>query len=316
MKHGKIKLLLLSLIICAALLPGCGLFSSTPESASVASAPEASSVGSEDSERLADEEVLAQAGEWQGKPFVYINENKPQFKDDEILDRAAERLDRLDELGRCGTATACIGLEGMPEGERGSIGMIRPTGWQISKYDFIDGKYLYNRCHLIGWQLSGDDAVERNLITGTRYMNTEGMLPFENEIAGYVRDTGNHVMYRVDPIFKGEDMLARGVHLEALSVEDDGRGVSFNVFCYNVQPDVSIDYADGANHLSETEEAQEAEKEDGEAQEYILNRNTKVFHYQNCKSVLDMKNKNKREVTDTRGSLIKKGYKPCGNCNP
>lgn len=185
--------------------------------------------------------------EYEESPFVYLNKNVPYFTEDDYTTEAFEDYGRLDSLGRCSAAYACIGKETMPTEERESIGQIKPTGWQISKYDFVDGKYLYNRCHLIGFQLSGENAKERNLITGTRYMNTEGMLPFENEIAQYVKETGNHVLYRVTPMFEGDNLIADGVVMEALSMEDGGAGVCFNVYCYNVQPGVIIDYYNGEN---------------------------------------------------------------------
>ncbi len=185
--------------------------------------------------------------EYSGSPYVELNGNIPHFDESDYSDDSYERYGDLDDLGRCTAATALIGRDIMPEEERGKIGQIKPTGWQIAKYDFVDGKYLYNRCHLIGYQLAGENANEKNLITGTRYMNVDGMLPFENEVAEYVRNTDNHVLYRVTPIFSGNNLLAEGVVMEALSVEDKGKGVCFNVFCYNVQPGVLIDYATGKN---------------------------------------------------------------------
>lgn len=185
--------------------------------------------------------------------FVTVAGNEPSFTDAE-LDRAqsAARSDAgyedyspLDMLGRCGTAEACLGPETMPTDKRGSISAVHPSGWQSVRYDFVDGESLYNRCHLIAFSLAGENANERNLITGTRYLNVEGMLPFENEMADYVRATGNRVLLRATPVFVGDELVARGVHLEAQSVEDNGAGVSFSVFCYNVQPGIDIDYATG-----------------------------------------------------------------------
>ena len=162
---------------------------------------------------------------------------------------SSESYSKLDRLGRCRTAFACIGTDIMPTEKRGSIGMVKPSGWHTVRYDnLVEGKYLYNRCHLIAYQLSGENANERNLITGTRYMNTEGMLPFENKVADYVRSTKNHVLYRVAPVFKGTELVARGVQMEAYSVEDRGEGICFNVFVYNVQPGIEIDYASGDSH--------------------------------------------------------------------
>lgn len=183
--------------------------------------------------------------EYSGQPYVIINDNEPYFDKDDLTTQTFEKYSSLDSLGRCGVAYANIGEETMPTEKRGNIGMIKPSGWQIKKYDFIDGKYLYNRCHLIGYQLSGENANEKNLITGTRYMNTEGMLPFENEVADYVKDTGNHVLYRVTPVFEEDNLVADGVLMEAMSVEDRGLDIEFNVFVYNVQPHVKIDYQTG-----------------------------------------------------------------------
>lgn len=181
------------------------------------------------------------------EPYIEINSNQPFFTDSEITSSSYEYYSELDELGRCGVCHACIGTDIMPTEERGAIGMVKPSGWQIAKHDFVDGKYLYNRCHLIGFQLAGENANVKNLITGTRYLNVEGMLPFENEIASYVHRTNNHVMYRVTPIFDENNLLASGVLMEAYSVEDSGEGVCFNVYCYNAQPNVQIDYATGNN---------------------------------------------------------------------
>ncbi len=189
--------------------------------------------------------------EYSGQPYVIINDNEPYFDKDDLTTQTFEKYSSLDSLGRCGVAYANIGEETMPTEKRGNIGMIKPSGWQIKKYDFIDGKYLYNRCHLIGYQLSGENANEKNLITGTRYMNTEGMLPFENEVADYVKDTGNHVLYRVTPVFEGNHLVADGVLMEAMSVEDRGLDIEFNVFVYNVQPHVKIDYQTGKSSLDE-----------------------------------------------------------------
>ena len=189
--------------------------------------------------------------EYEGIPYVEINNNIPSFTEEEIKKKSYEYYSELDLLGRCGVTMACIGRDIMPTEERGAIGMVKPTGWKLKKYDIVDGKYVYNRCHLIGYQLTGENANVKNLITGTRYMNVEGMLSFENETAEYVRKTGNHVMYRVTPIFEGNNLLASGVQMEAYSVEDKGAGISFNVYVYNVQPGITIDYATGDNWLAE-----------------------------------------------------------------
>lgn len=183
--------------------------------------------------------------DYSGDPYVVLNDNWPEFNAEDLTLEPFETYSRLDYLGRCGTAYANICLEIMPTEPRGDIGQVKPSGWQTVKYDCVDGKYLYNRCHLIGYQLAGENANERNLITGTRYMNVGGMLPFENMVAGYVEETGNHVLYRVTPVFEGKNLLASGVKLEAFSVEDEGEGICFNVYVYNVQPGISIDYATG-----------------------------------------------------------------------
>lgn len=188
--------------------------------------------------------------EYSGDAYVVVNDNVPYFDESDLTTKTFEKYSPLDSLGRCGVAFANVSEDTMPTKERGSIGMIKPSGWQIKKYDFVDGKYLYNRCHLIGYQLTGENANEKNLITGTRYMNTEGMLPFENEVADYVQDTGNHVLYRVTPVFEGDNLVAKGVLMEAMSVEDQGLDIEFNVFVYNIQPGVTIDYATGDSQMN------------------------------------------------------------------
>ncbi len=191
-----------------------------------------------------------------GDPYVTINDNVPQFLETDLATSSYEYYSDLDDLGRCGVVYACIGTDLMPTEERGNIGSVKPSGWHTVKYDIVDGKYLYNRCHLIGYQLSGENANVNNLITGTRYLNVEGMLPFENMVADYVKETGNHVLYRVTPVFEGNNLVASGVQIEAQSVEDQGEGILFNVYCYNVQPGVTIDYATGDSTLAENAEAQ------------------------------------------------------------
>lgn len=184
---------------------------------------------------------------YSGEPYVEINGNVPYFTQEELTVEVFETYSPLDYLNRCGQAYANICQELMPTEKREDIGRIKPTGWQSVQYDSVDGKSLYNRCHLIGFQLAGENANEKNLITGTRYMNVDGMLPFENLVADYVKETGNHVLYRVTPVFEGAELVARGVQMEAMSVEDGGEGVYFNVYAYNVQPDIGIDYATGDN---------------------------------------------------------------------
>ena len=188
---------------------------------------------------------LEEVPPYAGSPYVVLNDNWPDFDTEDLTLEPFETYSELDYLGRCGVAYANICLEIMPTEPRGDIGQVKPSGWQTVKYDCVDGKYLYNRCHLIGYQLAGENANKQNLITGTRYMNVEGMLPFENMVDGYVEETGNHVLYRVTPVFEGRNLLASGVKLEAFSVEDEGEGICFNVYIYNVQPGITIDYATG-----------------------------------------------------------------------
>lgn len=285
---------------------------------------------------------------YSGQAAIEINQNVPGFTESDYTTEAFEQYSPLDGLGRCGIAYACVGEEIMPTEERGAIGMVKPSGWHTVKYDFVDGKYLYNRCHLIAYMLSGENANTENLITGTRYMNTEGMLPYENQVADYAHDTGNHVLYRVTPLYERDNLVASGVEIEASSVEDKGKSLSFHVYCYNVQPGVTIDYATGDSALAEdlaTENVQEtaqetsvadgkqssenavaavqeetsAEQDGGHAkeeQDYVLNKNTKKFHYPWCSSADDIKKKNRKDFTGTREEVISQGYVPCKRCNP
>lgn len=246
-----------------------------------------------------------------GEPYVAVNGNIPNFSDDELVPVSYEDYSPLDELGRCGVTIACVGIDLMPTDQRESIGSVKPTGWQTVKYDIVDGKYLYNRCHLIGFQLSGENANKQNLITGTRYLNIKGMLPFENMVADYVKETKNHVLYRVTPIFVDDELVARGVQIEGYSIEDDGDGICFNVFAYNVQPNIEIDYKTGDSRLVESEES----KQTGETT-YILNTNTKKFHLPSCSSADNISENNRSEYSGSRDQLIKDGYSPCGRCNP
>ena len=260
---------------------------------------------------------LASIPAYSGNPYVTLNGGTPDFSSSELKTQSYEYYSELDKLGRCGVVHACIGRDIMPTEERGSIGMVKPTGWHTVKYDCVDGKYLYNRCHLIGYQLTGENANEQNLITGTRYMNVDGMLPFENIVADYVKETGNHVMYRVTPLYKGNNLLANGVQMEAYSVEDDGDGICFNVFVYNVQPQITIDYATGKSHLSNSSSIVTPEKDTQKKEAtYILNKNTKKIHLPSCYSVDQMKESNKKYYTGDIDDLIDQGYSRCKNCNP
>lgn len=253
-----------------------------------------------------------------GEPYVVIDDNQPSFTASELTTSSFESYAPLDSLGRCGVAYACISTDLMPaDGEkRGSISEIKPSGWVTAKYDFVDGKYLYNRCHLIGWQLTAENANRSNLITGTRYMNVDGMLPFENMVADYIKETGSHVMYRVSPVFNGDDLVAQGVQMEAYSVEDDGDGICFNVFCYNVQPGVTIDYADGTNHLSDKDAQTDSSSTstDTAAAHYVLNTSSKKYHDPSCSAVGKMSEKNRRDFTGTQAELEKEGYTPHTSC--
>ena len=279
---------------------------------------------------------LSDVPAYSGKAYISVNGNVPYFTAAELTTTSFETYSDLDTLGRCGVTYACIGQDLMPTKERGSIGMVKPTGWHTVRYDdLVDGKYLYNRCHLIGYQLTGENANTKNLITGTRYLNIEGMLPFENMVADYIQETNNHVLYRVTPIFEGNNLLANGVLMEGYSVEDKGAGVSYCVFAYNVQPGIEIDYAtgesklaDGAQHEEqktatvtptpspEPEKQEPVTGSEASQADYILNTNTKKFHYPTCSSVNDMKEKNKQEFFGTRDEAISNGYSPCGRCKP
>ena len=276
---------------------------------------------------------LSQIPNYTGNPYTIVNDNEPEFDESDFTTEAFETYSDLDNLGRCGVAYANICKELMPTEKRGKIGMIKPSGWHTVKYpEIIKDRYLYNRCHMIGFQLAGENANEKNLITGTRYLNVDGMLPFEDKIADYVNNTGNHVLYRVTPVFNGDNLVASGVQMEAESVEDSGEGVKFNVYCYNVQPGIGIDYATGdswvdqkpvANGESEDNDSIIVDSNDeaesnmtAEETEYVINTNTGKFHRSNCDSVTKMNAKNKKEFTGSREELISEGYEPCGNCKP
>ena len=265
-------------------------------------------------------DTLEEVPEYTGQPYVEINDNEPSFTEEELTTDSYEEYSPLDELGRCQTAEACVGEDLMPTQKRESISSVKPTGWVNKEYDGIDGGYLYNRCHLIGFQLTGENANERNLITGTRYMNVDGMLPFEDEVADYVKETDNHVMYRVTPIFENENLVASGVQMEAESVEDGGKGIKFNVYVYNIQPDIIIDYKTGDNRAEDDDE-KEAAGTSGAGKvsvesEYILNTSTHKFHRPDCAGVKDMKEKNKKPYKGKRSKLLEDGYSPCKSCNP
>ncbi len=256
---------------------------------------------------------------YQGEPYVVINDNNPDFTEADMTTVSFESYGELDGLGRCTTAFANIGKDLMPAEKRGSIGEVKPTGWQTAKYDNVDGKYLYNRCHLIGYQLTGENANAKNLITGTRYLNVDGMLPFENMVADYIKETNNHVMYRVTPVFSGDNLVASGVQMEAESVEDNGDGILFNVYCFNAQPGIAIDYATGDSHQDDSivaDASKSTTAAEANVQTYVLNTNTKKFHKESCNSAKSMDASNKKIYTGSRQEIIDMGYEACGVCKP
>ena len=324
--YGFLTGLLLILSVC---LTSCGNQGQT-DSGKDSNTQSGTKVAAEDhsaEEKGSDSESYVTVDDvpaYSGEPYVEVNDNQPEFTEEELTTVSYEEYSELDELGRCQSAEACIGQDLMPTETRESISSVKPTGWKNKSYDTVDGGYVYNRCHLIGFQLTGENANEENLITGTRYMNVEGMLPFEDEVAAYIKETDNHVMYRVTPVFEGDDLVASGVQMQAESVEDDGAGISFNVYVYNVQPYVVIDYRTGENwegdEIAEPEgkwaDGTEAEPSDTKEQMYILNKNTKKFHKPECSGAKKIKAKNKGEYTGSRQTLIDEGYEPCGNCNP
>ncbi len=283
-------------------------------------APNTGDSGSVSGDRASSDEIPA----FSGKAYVELDGNEPDFDETELTEKSFEKYEELDSLGRCGTAYANIGRDLMPKKERENISPVKPSGWHTVKYDCVEGKYLYNRCHLIGYQLTGENANKKNLITGTRFLNVEGMLPFENEVAEYVRRTGNHVLYRVTPLYEGDNLVAGGVQMEACSVEDKGKGVRFNIYAYNNQPGVAIDYATGESRLSQGDGGEAGGKKTPEnsssqaeaSGEYILNTNTKKFHHPSCSGAADTKAENRQSYTGSREELLQQGYEPCGRCKP
>ncbi len=266
-----------------------------------------------------DTEDLSHIPDYSGSASIVLNNNIPLFDTGLYTTESFEEYGELDDLGRCTSCMACIGTDLMPEGEREDISHIKPTGWKNARYDFVEYEYLYNRSHLIAYQLTGENANERNLITGTRYFNAEAMLPYEEEVGNYVRMTNNHVLYRVTPLFEGDNLVAKGVCMEAYSVEDEGVAICFNVFVYNVQPGVIIDYATGENMPDENADidalyaSTEADMEDVT---YVFNTYSGKFHLPECTSVEEMKEYNKVYFNGSREEAVAKGYKPCGKCKP
>lgn len=298
---------ILSILLSITLLSGCQSFThnQTDTTAQTSQTSQTSD---------APEDILSDIPSYTGNPVYIYNDNEPMFTKSEITDDAYESYSDLDELGRVGTATACLGPETLPTEDREDISSVTPSGWINHSYDIVDGGYLYNRCHMIGFQLSGENDNEENLFTGTRYMNVDGMLPYENQTKEYIDETDNHVMYRVTPDFEDNNLVCDGVLMEAYSVEDNGSGLSFCIYVYNVQPDITIDYTTGENYTSNT--TQTSNTSDTKNTTYILNTNSKIIHIPSCNSVAKMAEHNKKEYTGSYEALIKEGYHPCQNCNP
>ncbi len=300
--------------------------------------------GQKESQTLSHEIVVGDEviPPFSGDVYVEVNDNVPEFSKEEEQEsekaetEPVETYGELDDKGRCTEAFAVVCQDIMPTEDRESIGEVKPSGWHTVKYNgIVEGNYLYNRSHLIGFQLAGENANPQNLITGTRYFNTDGMLPFENMVADYVHETDNHVAYKVTPVFEGDNLVASGVQMQGLSLEDQGEGVCFNVFVYNVQPGIAVDYATGdswidpdievdgisidtGDYVSDgnEDEKQPPQSQQNVVEDYVLNTGTKKFHYPSCDSVQQMKSKNRDYFTGTRDELISQGYEPCGNCKP
>ena len=340
MKEKKFRTILCGFLTAfCLLLTSCGSLQ-TSQQPGGQGASETTAVSSD---QVQSADTLQDVPDYTGQPYVEINDNEPSFTAEEMTTESYEEYSPLDDLGRCQVAEACVGEDLMPTQKRESISSVKPSGWINKAYEIVDGGYLYNRCHLIGFQLTGENANEENLITGTRYMNVDGMLPFEDEVADYVHETDNHVMYRVTPVFEGDDLVASGVQMEAKSVEDDGAGVTFNVYVYNVQPYIVINYETGDSYQTEelatpegewapgtetdASEGSEADRvgsgqtskldpQSEKEQTYILNTNTRKFHKPDCSGVKDIKEKNKETYKGKRSDLIQEGYDPCGKCKP
>ena len=321
MKNRFLSALLLILLCASMLLTGCDLADDVKGGIS--------GIGKDKDEDSPKDKVVGYASvegipDYEGSPYIALNGNKPEFSDAEITVQSYEYYSELDGLGRCGVTMACIGTDIMPKDDREDIGSVKPSGWVNNKYssELVDGGYIYNRCHLIGFQLTGENANKCNLITGTRYLNIEGMLPFENMVADYLKENeGNHVMYRVTPIFVGNNLVASGVKMEGYSVEDNGEGISFNVFSYNVQPGITINYATGDNWLNgdEVTEAPDETKEavsGTEVPDFILNTKSKKIHQPTCASVDDIKDENRKDYCGSKQQLLDMGYMICGTCKP
>ncbi len=289
------------------------------------------------------EQTLATIPAYTGDPYVEINNNVPFFEEEEWTTKSFQEYFDLDELGRVSQAYACLGTDLMPDLKRQDISSVKPTGFINQRYSFLKDGMLYNRCHLIAFMLAGQNANPKNLMTGTRYLNIEGMLPFEDLVHDYIEETGNHVMYRVTPVFEGDDLVARGVIMEGYSVEDQGQGIEFCVYCYNVQPGVAINYTTGenqvdtsmsedeilafyeaprstkqpnANNTSRTSQTSLEVSDDEVVQTYIINTNSKKFHLPQCSGAQTMNEKNRLEVQNSKAQLLKEGYISCQICMP
>lgn len=342
MKKNKILNCLLVLVICLSTLMSCSSADSNKTSSNSNSETttnkkaENNSTDNETSADFAGESFsLDNIPAFSNNAYVTVNNNKPFFTESDYTTESFEKYSELDSLGRCGVAYANVGKDLMPTEKRGAIGMVKPSGWHTVKYDNVDGKYLYNRCHLIGYQLTAENANEKNLITGTRYLNIEGMLPFENMVTDYVKETGNHVLYRVTPIYDGNNLVAKGVLMEGFSVEDKGEGICYNIFAYNSQPGINIDYATGdssaadsnvsnkttstadTKHAVNSSDSSAADSSSNTADStYILNTSSHKFHDPSCSGVTKMSEANKQEFNGSRDELINQGYEPCKICNP
>lgn len=305
MKSMKVRMATFFAVLCLC-LSGCSLSSSDWVDLG----------SSSDLVPVAGSVTLDDIPEFTDRAYVILNDNQPEFEESDHTTESFEQYSELDSLGRCGTAFANIGTDIMPDEERGEISPVKPSGWHSVKYDCVEGKYLYNRCHLIGYQLSGENANRKNLVTGTRYLNIEGMLPFENKVADYVKETGNHVLYRVTPIYEGDDLVASGVQMEGWSVEDEGQGICFNIYAYNNQPGIVIDYSTGDSQQADEPAVQTEQTGDGKGEEFIVNTNTHKFHKPSCSSISDTKAKNKEAFRGNRSELVEQGYEPCQRCQP
>ena len=289
--------------------------SASTQTPSITQKPNNSSVGTGTANAVDPSTLPAHSG----TAYTIVNNNQPNFSTAELTTKGYEKYSNLDSLGRCGVALASCGKEIMPGAneERGSISSIKPTGWVQKSYSGVSGGYLWNRCHLIGWQLSAENANRQNLITGTRYMNINGMLPFENMVADYIRETGNHVAYRITPVFEGNNLVCSGVQMEAYSIEDNGDSICFNVYCYNVQPGITINYATGdssgpsSSTTTSTPTTEQDNTNDNQAASgdmvWIPNSGSKYHSRSGCSNM-----KNPRQITKQEAE--NEGYEPCKKC--